>query len=110
MKLKLLEIELNTNDPEASKHFYSEQLGLETFVDIEGLKVFGTCINDLDLNKSNHFPGKVSISFFAEDIQECIDELSAKGVIINERYGNPVSAIVLEDPDGCRIEIKKQHG
>jgi catechol 2,3-dioxygenase-like lactoylglutathione lyase family enzyme len=110
MKLRLLEIELNTNDPEASKHFYSDQLGLDTFVDIEGLKVFSTGINDLDLNKSKHFPGKVSISFYAEDIQECIDELGAKGVKILERYGNPVSAIVLQDPDGCRIEIKKQHG
>ena len=110
MKLRLLEIELNTNDPEASKHFYSDQLGLETFVDIEGLKVFSTGINDLDLNKSKHFPGKVSISFFAEDIQECIDELVAKGVNIVKKYGNPVSAIELQDPDGCRIEIKKQHG
>jgi predicted enzyme related to lactoylglutathione lyase len=110
MKLKLLEIELNTNDPEASKHFYGEQLGLKTFVDIEGLKVFGTGINDLDLNKSKHFPGKVSISFFAEDIQVCIDELSAKGVKILGKFGKPVSAIVLQDPDGCRIEIKKQRG
>jgi predicted enzyme related to lactoylglutathione lyase len=110
MNLRLLEIELNTNDPESSKHFYSEQLGLETFVDIEGLKVFGTGINDLDLNKSKHFPGKISISFFAEDIQACIDELNAKGVNILEKYGNPVSAIVLQDPDGCRIEIKKEHG
>ena len=47
MKLRLLEIELNTNDPEANKHFYSEELGLETFVDIEGLKVFGTGIEGL---------------------------------------------------------------
>ena len=110
MKLRLLEIELNTNDPEANKHFYSEELGLETFVDIEGLKVFCTGIEGLDLNKSKHFPDKVSISFFANDIQECIDELSAKGVSIKERYGDPVSAIVLQDPDGCRIEIKKQRG
>jgi predicted enzyme related to lactoylglutathione lyase len=110
MKLRLLEIELNTNDPEASKQFYSEQLGLKNYVDIEGLKVFGTGINELDLNKSNHFPGKVSISFYSENIQECIDELSEKGVRIYEKYGNPVSAIVLQDPDGCRIEIKKQHG
>jgi predicted enzyme related to lactoylglutathione lyase len=110
MKLKLLEIELNTDDPEASKHFYSEQLGLETFVDIDGLKVFSTGIEDLNLNKSKHFPGKVSFSFFAEDIQECINELSAKGIRIYEKYGNPVSAIVLQDPDGCRVEIKKQHG
>lgn len=110
MKLRLLEIELNTNDPEASKHFYSQQLGLDMHVDIEGLKVFGTGINDLDLNKSKHFPGKVSISFFTENIQECIVELNNKGVEILERYGNPVSAVVLQDPDGCRIEIKKQHG
>ena len=110
MKLQLIEIELNTNDPEASKIFYSKQLGLETFVDIEGLKVFGTGINGLDLNKSKHFSGKVSISFFTEDIQACIDELNAKGVRILERYGNPVSAIVLQDPDGCRVEIKKQRG
>jgi predicted enzyme related to lactoylglutathione lyase len=101
MELRLLEIELHTNDPEASKHFYSEQLGLEIYVDIDGLKVFGTGINNLDLNKSKHFPGKVSISFFTEDIQECIEELSANGVRILERYGNPVSAIVMQDPDGC---------
>ena len=110
MHLRIIEIELNTNDPEASKRFYSEQLDLETFVDDDGLKVFGTGIPDLELIKSKHFPGKVSISFFAEDIQECINELSAKGVEILERYGDPVSAIVIQDPDGCRIEIKKQHG
>jgi catechol 2,3-dioxygenase-like lactoylglutathione lyase family enzyme len=110
MKLRLLEIELNTNDPEASKHFYHEQLGLETFVDIEGLKVFGSGLEDIDLNKSTHFPGKVSLSFFSENIQECIDKLRAKGVEIHEMYGKPVSAIVLKDPDGCRIEIKKQKG
>ena len=110
MKLKLIEIELNTSDPEASKHFYIEQLGLKSFVDLEGLKVFGTGVKGLDLNKSKHFPGKVSISFFTKNIQECIDELSAKGVRIEDRYGDPVSAIVLQDPDGCRVEIKKQRG
>jgi len=110
MNLRLMEIELNTSEPEKTKNFYSEQLGLETLVDGKGLKVFGTGINDLDLIKSNHFPGKVSISFYAENIQDCIDELNAKGVKILEKYGNPVSAIVLQDPDGCRVEIKKQHG
>ena len=110
MRLRLLEIEFNTNDPESSKRFYSEQLGLKTVVDGYGLKVFDSGIADLDLNKSNHFPGQTSISFFVEDIQECIDELSAKGVEILEKYGNPISAIVLQDPDGLRVEIKKEHG
>jgi catechol 2,3-dioxygenase-like lactoylglutathione lyase family enzyme len=110
MQLRLLEIEFNTDDPEASKRFYSEQLGLKTFVDEKGLKVFGSGVRDLDIIKSAHFPGKVSISFFAKDIQQCIDELNDKGVRIIEKYGRPVSAIVLQDPDGYRVEIKKQHG
>lgn len=110
MKLKLIEIELHTSDPEASKHFYSEQLGLNTLVDIEGLKVFSTGVRGLDLNQSTHFPGKISLSFLTKNILECINELSSKGVRIHERYGDPVSAIVLQDPDGCRIEIKKQRG
>jgi predicted enzyme related to lactoylglutathione lyase len=110
MQLRLLEIELDTKDPEASKRFYSEQLGLETFVDEDGLKVFSTGIEDLDIIKSAHFPGKVSISFYSDDIQQCMEELSAKGVKILEKYGNPVSAIVLQDPEGNRVEIKNQHG
>jgi catechol 2,3-dioxygenase-like lactoylglutathione lyase family enzyme len=110
MQLRLLEIELNSDDPEASKHFYGEQLGLDTYVDEDGLKVFGSGIPDLDFNKSTHFPGKISISFYAQDIQACIDELNGKGVEIVQKFGDPVSAIVLEDPDGCRVEIKKQHG
>jgi len=44
------------------------------------------------------------------NIQECIDELNSKGISNYERYGDPVSAIVLQDPEGCRIEIKKQRG
>jgi len=110
MQLRLLEIELNSDNPEASKRFYSEQLGLQTYVDEHGLKVFSSGISDLDIIKSPHFPGKVSISFYAEDIQACIDELNSKGVEILERFGDPVAAIVLQDPDGCRVEIKKQHG
>ena len=110
MEIRLFEIELNTDDPEASKRFYGEKLGLRIHDDEHGLKVFGSGIPDLDLIKSPHFPGRLSISFYAEDVQACIDELNHKGVEIVERYGDPVSAIVLRDPDGCRVEIKKEHG
>jgi catechol 2,3-dioxygenase-like lactoylglutathione lyase family enzyme len=110
MKLRLLEIELHSKDPEASKRFYREQLGLDMHVDEFGLKVFGSGIPDLDLIKSPHFPGTISISFYAEDVQACADELREKGVEVLEEHGEPVGAIVLRDPDGCRIEIKKEHG
>lgn len=110
MKLRLLEIELNTHDPEASRRFYNQLLGLKTYVDEKGLKVFSSGIEDLEIIQSNHFPGKVSISFYAENIQQCLNELREKGATVLEKYGNPVSAIVLQDPDGNRIEIKKEHG
>ena len=105
-----MEIELFSENSEASKRSYSEHLGLETYVDEHGLKVFGSGVHDLDLIKSPHFPGQISMSFFSEDIQACIEELSGKGVEIVEKYGDPVAAIVLRDPDGCRVEIKKEHG
>lgn len=110
MRLRLLEIELDTADPEASKRFYGDQLGLKMSVDEVGIKVFGTGIEDLDIIQSAHFPGRVSMSFYAEDIQQCIKELNDRGVQIIETFGHPVSAIVLQDPDGNRIEIKKEHG
>ena len=110
MRLRLLEIELFTEDAEASKYFYGTQLGLDTHLDEGQLKVFASGVPDLDLIKSPHFPGAVSISFFSEDIQACIEDLTSKGVEIIEKWGDPVSAIVLRDPDGCRVEIKRQHG
>ena len=110
MKLRLLEIELYAKDPEKTKAFYQGQLGLNVCVDEEGLKVFDAGVAGVDFDKSTHFPDKVSISFFAEDIQECVETLTARGATILEKYGSPVSAIVLEDPDGCRVEIKKEAG
>ena len=93
MQLRFLEIELNTENPEASKHFYSEQLGLQTYVDEDGLKVFSSGIPDLDFIKSRHFQGKVSISFYADDIEACVDALTSRGVEIVEPFGEPNSAM-----------------
>ncbi len=109
MQLRLIEIELNTSNPEASKEFYCNLLGLTAIVDEDGLKVFGTGVPDLHLVKSDHF-APVSISFYTDDIGACIKELQTRGVEIVEMYGDPVSALVLQDPDGSRVEIKTQHG
>lgn len=110
MKLRLLEIELYSKDPERAKEFYRDQLGLDLGIDKDGLKVFNPGIPGVDFDKSTHFPGRVSISFFTENVPECMETLTARGATILERYGNPVSAIVLKDPDGCRIEIKSEVG
>lgn len=108
MKLKLHEIELNAKDVEASGVFYHDLLGLAVAVDQEGLKVFDTGWPGVDLNASTHKPGKLTISFLVEDIEECIAELTEKGCrnlrIYETHLG--MQAIELKDPDGNRIEIQ----
>ena len=109
MNLRLLEVELNTADPEKAKEFYHHQLGLNIHVDEKGLKVFDSGVG-VDFDTSVHFPGRISISFYAEDIPGCLETLAKRGATIVETHGDPVAAIVLEDPDGHRIEIKSQVG
>jgi catechol 2,3-dioxygenase-like lactoylglutathione lyase family enzyme len=108
MKIKLHEIELNASDPEASKRFYSQILGLPVNVDQAGLKCFDSGWPSLDLDVSVHFPGKVSISFLVEDLDAFADELRAKGVAVDDPTESHLGmrAFALEDPDGHRVEIQ----
>ncbi len=108
MKLKLHEIELNAKDPEASKKFYSDVLGLPINRDQEGLKCFDSGWAGLDIDTSVHFPGKVSISFLVEDIDQFIKELRDKGIQVDDPSDSHLGmrAVFLEDPDGHRVEIQ----
>jgi catechol 2,3-dioxygenase-like lactoylglutathione lyase family enzyme len=107
MKIKLHEIELSSEDPEASKNFYSGVLGLRVLQDHKGLKVFDSGWPSLDVDASVHFPGKVSISFLVEDIDQFVGDLRAKGIQVEDPTDGHlgVRAVALEDPDGHRIEI-----
>ncbi len=108
MKLKLHEIELNTKNPEASKRFYNDLLGIPINLDQKGLKCFDSGWPGLDIDVSTHFSGKVSISFLVEDIDQFVAELREKGIQVDEpsdsHLGMRVTA--LEDPDGYRVEIQ----
>ena len=108
MKLKLHEIELNAKDPDASKRFYSDLLGILINVDQEGLKCFDSGWPGLDIDASVHFPGKISISFLVEDIDQFVNELRDKGVQVDDPDDSHLGmrAVVLEDPDGHRVEIQ----
>jgi len=107
MKLKLHEVELNSEDPEASKKFYHETLGLPIGQDQKGLKVFNAGWPNLDIDASVHFPGQVSLSFLVEDIDKFVEGIRAKGIQVEDPTDGHlgVRAVVLEDPDGHRIEI-----
>jgi len=108
MKFKLHEIELNAKDPEASKRFYSELLGIPILLDEKGLKCFDSGWPGLDIDASVHFPGKASISFLVEDIYQFVKELRDKGVQVDEPDDSHLGmrAVALEDPDGHRVEIQ----
>ena len=108
MKIILHEIELYSREPEASKKFYTELLGLDVNVDNEGLKCYETGWAGLDFNKSIHFPGKMSISFLVEDIDQFVKELRNNGVEVDDPVTSHLGmrAIVLTDPDGTRVEIQ----
>ena len=108
MKIKLHEIELSAKDPEASKQFYNQVLGIPINVDQEGLKCFDSGWPGLDVDASVHFPGKVSISFLVEDIDGFVKDLRSKGVEVDDPDESHLGmhAFALEDPDGHRVEIQ----
>jgi len=108
MKIVLHEIELNAQDPEDSKRFYHETLGLPLNIDQDGLKCFGSGHPGLDIDMSVHFPGKTSISFLVDDIDAYAEALRAKGIVVDsiDESHLGMRAFALEDPDGYRIEIQ----
>ena len=108
MKIKLHEIELSVKDPEVSKRFYNQVLGIPINVDQEGLKCFNSGSPSLDVDTSVHFPGKVSISFLVEDIDAFVKDLRSKGVEDDDPDESHLGmrAFALEDPDGHRVEIQ----
>jgi catechol 2,3-dioxygenase-like lactoylglutathione lyase family enzyme len=108
VKLKLHEIELNAKDPEASKMFYNDLLGLQVNVDQKGLKCFDSGWSGLDVDTSIHFPRRVSISFLVDDIDQFVRDLRGKGVLVDDPHGSHLGmrAMELQDPDGHRVEIQ----
>ena len=108
MKLKLHEIELNAKDPEASKRFYHDLLGIRINLDQKGLKCFDSGWSGLDLDVSVHFPGKVSISFLVDDLDQFVKKLRGKGIEVDDPDDSHLGmrAVTLEDPDGHRVEIQ----
>jgi catechol 2,3-dioxygenase-like lactoylglutathione lyase family enzyme len=108
MKIRLHEIELNVKNPDASKKFYHEILGLGVAVDQDGLKVFDSGWPGIDIDASTHYPAKTSVSFLIEDLDTFVAELRAKGVTVNAPYKTHLGmhAIAMEDLDGHRIEIQ----
>lgn len=103
----LHEIEILSSDPEKSKAFYQEILGLNVLTENKRLKVFDSGHPGLDLNASNHHNQKLSLSFLVKDINSFMRNLEQNGI----PYKEPVIAhlglyeIILEDPDGNRIAI-----
>jgi catechol 2,3-dioxygenase-like lactoylglutathione lyase family enzyme len=109
MKIILHEIELNSDNPEKSKSFYRDVLGLNVNIDIDGLKCYHAGFPGVEVNKSIHFPGKTTISFLVDDINEFIKLKREDGIDIKDPEPSHLEMIAtsLIDPDGVRIEIQQ---
>jgi catechol 2,3-dioxygenase-like lactoylglutathione lyase family enzyme len=109
MKIILHEIELNSDNPDKSKQFYSDILGLNVNIDIEGLKCYHAGYPGVEINKSIHFPRKTSISFLVDDIKEFIKIKREQGIDIEDPKPAHLEMIAtsITDPDGIRIAIQQ---
>ena len=108
MKLILHEVELNSKDVESSKKFYHDLLGLPVHINQEGLKVFDSGWSGLDLNTSTHNPGRTTISFLVDDLDEFAAMLKKKDCNVSDIYETHLGmrAIEFKDPDGNKVEIQ----
>jgi catechol 2,3-dioxygenase-like lactoylglutathione lyase family enzyme len=106
--MKLFEVELSSKDPEASKRFYHDLLGLEVRVDAGGLKVFDSGRPGVDFDTSVHHPGRARVSFLVADLNSTIASLRARGIAVPEpvESHHGMIAIRLEDPDGTIVDIQ----
>lgn len=105
--MKLHEIGLMAKNPEESKKFYHDILGLRVDHEEDGLSVFNSGWPGLEIGCSE-YPDRVHLSFIVDDVDKLAGELRAKGV----KFAGPGEihlnkrAIVLQDPDGLRILLQ----
>jgi catechol 2,3-dioxygenase-like lactoylglutathione lyase family enzyme len=80
----------SSNDIQAAKKFYGETLGLDVTEENGMLTLhIGGGTNVLVYPKPNHTPATFTIlNFPVEDIEDAVDELTARGVVF-ERYDVP---------------------
>ena len=106
--MKLHEIGLFAQDPNASTKFYRHTLGLRLDHDEEGLSVFDSGWPGLEIGACSGYSDRVHISFIVEDVDKIADDLRAKGV----KFAGPTDihlgkrTIMLKDPDGLRVQIQ----
>ena len=78
--------------------------------DIKGLKTFRSGWDGLDIDASQYFPGKVSISFLVKNIDEYVIRLREKGIKVEDPKDShlEMKAFSILDPDGYHVEIQSE--
>ncbi|MHC4611479.1 MAG: VOC family protein [Planctomycetota bacterium] len=106
--MKLHEIGLFAKDPQASRKFYHDTLGLRLDHEEPGLSVFDGGWPGIEIGACAGYPDRVHISFIVDDVDELAGELRARGI----EFQGPADihlgkrGIVLRDPDGLRVLIQ----
>jgi catechol 2,3-dioxygenase-like lactoylglutathione lyase family enzyme len=106
--MKLHEIGLFAKDPQASKKFYHDILGLRLHHEEDGLSVFDGGWPGIEIGACSGYPDRVHISFIVDDLDTLAEELRANGIA----FAGPADihlgkrGITLLDPDGLRVSIQ----
>lgn len=109
MKIRLHEIELNTQDPAASKAFYENVIGLPLTHSLPaGLNVFNAGVSGVDFDTSMHRPGKAVVSFVTDDLDVFVKAVRAKGVKVPDPASSHLGlrSVELTDPDGHIVVVQ----
>ena len=110
MRLRLLEIELGVVNPQKSRDFYQQALGMAPAVDQEHLKVFNLANNQIDFNISTHFkPKETCITFLTDNLDEMMLKLKHESILFEGPSMSHLGmlTIVFKDPDGYLIKVNQ---
>lgn len=110
MKIRLQEIELGASDPDQSKAFYADILGLEISIDQPGLKVFRSGVDGVDFNLSTHVPPQSTVvSFLTDSLGEVMETLNAKSIVFSGPRASHLGMETIEftDPDGHLVRVNQ---
>jgi catechol 2,3-dioxygenase-like lactoylglutathione lyase family enzyme len=109
MKIKLHEVELFSQDPQASRAFYANVIGLDLNHSEDGLNVFDTGWAGVDFDTSRHMPGKQRLGFVVESLEAFRASLAGKQVKVEGPMASHLGMRILrlEDPDGNIVEVQE---
>lgn len=105
--LRLHEIELYCQDPDASRDFYKDTIGLPMNFERDQLKVFQLKPFKVDFDLSQHHQDTLRLSFLVKDLEAYMANLKQREITFKGPYSTHLGMreISFVDPDGNMVAV-----